>query len=221
MRKLIIFLVVIIVVVVAADRVGDVVAERLVADNLQTSQHLQQRPDVSIDGIPFLTQFASGHYQHIEIDAQNVQVGSTDLYVSTLHADFHTVTVSRSFSKFAAKTANARATVNYAALTRLLHVQVRYAGGGRLQLTKKFPVIGRETVTFKASYANGALRFGQGAINGAGKIGSKVESVLSDYFNVRTSLGRFPFNVKVQRLAVTASGLLITLAGRSLVYNNS
>ena len=60
---------------------------RLQKVSLQTSQGLQQRPDVSIDGIPFLTQFASGHYQHIEVDSQDVRVGSSALYLSDLDID--------------------------------------------------------------------------------------------------------------------------------------
>ena len=77
MRKLIIFVVVVVVLLIAADRIGDVVAERVTADTLQSSQHLQQRPDVSIDGFPFLTQFATGHYQHVLIRTQDLRIGST------------------------------------------------------------------------------------------------------------------------------------------------
>ena len=220
MRKLIIFLIVIALVVVVADRGGDLVADRITADTLQSSQHLQQRPDVTIDGVPFLTQFATGHYQHVEIDAQNVRVGSTPLYLSTLHADFRTVTVSRSFDDFKAETATARGTVNYTGLSRLLKVRVRYAGNGRLSVTKKLPVIGKKTITFKARYANGVLRFGQGAVNGAGHLGSEVSSFLNRYFGIKTSLRKFPFDVRVRSVSVNATGLQFALAGRNLAYKN-
>lgn len=221
MRKLIIFLVVIAVLLVVVDRGGDLVAERITGDNLQTSQHLQQRPDVSIDGVPFLTQFASGHYQHVEISAIDLRVGKTPLYLSQLHADFRTVTVSRRFDDFRARTASANAAVDYADLSRLLDVTVHYGGKGRIALTRKLPLIGKKTVTFKASYANGALRFGKAAINGAGSLGSEVSSALKRYLNVDTSLRKFPFDVRVRSIRVDAGGLEFALTGRKLHYRST
>ena len=102
----------------------------------------------------------------------------------------------------------------------LLHVRVRYAGKSRLEFSKKLPVVGRKTVTFKASYANGVLRFGKTAINGLGRFGDEVQSFLDRYLGVRTSLRDIPFDIKVRSLAVNASGLQIGLAGRNVSYSD-
>ncbi|MBE7187405.1 DUF2993 domain-containing protein [Jatrophihabitans endophyticus] len=220
MRKLIVFVVVVAVLLVVVDRVGDFVAERIVADNLQSSQHLQQRPDVTIDGVPFVTQFVSGHYQHVEIDASDVRVGSTPLALSTLHTDFRTVSVSHNFQTFSARTASATATVDFAGLSRLLKVHVHYGGHGRIALSKKLPVIGRKTVTFAARYANGVLRFGGAAVNGLGHLGHEVASALSHYLDIRTPLRTFPFHIRVRSIRVDSSGLQLTLTGRNLHYRN-
>ena len=150
-----------------------------------------------------------------------MRIGSTTLYLSHLHADFRTVSVSHSFHDFRARTATARGTVDFAGLSRLLHVTVHYGGHGTIALTKKLPVLGKRTLTFKASYANGALRFGKAAVAGAQHLGQQVTSLLKHYLDVRTPLRRFPFDVRVRSVRVDAGGLEFALAGRNLAYRNS
>ena len=67
MRRLLIALVVLAGLLVAADRVGVVLAERALADQIRTELALQQTPDVSIRGIPFLTQAIRGRYQEVRV----------------------------------------------------------------------------------------------------------------------------------------------------------
>ncbi len=72
-RVLLIVLLVFVVLLIAADRIGVVIAERTVAT--QTQKHLAAqgvtvsgKPSVDINGFPFLTQVAAGHYDKIDID---------------------------------------------------------------------------------------------------------------------------------------------------------
>ena len=63
-------LVLVLGLVVAADRVGEHVAEGLLAD--QVSRELGVRPDVEIGGVPFLTQALTGHYRDLRLTAPRV-----------------------------------------------------------------------------------------------------------------------------------------------------
>ena len=95
---------------------------------------------------------------------------------------------------------------------------MRYGGDGHLALTKKLPLIGTKTVRFEATYANGALRFGQAAVNGLGHLGQEAGSVLDRYFDIKTPLRRFPCDVGVRSIRVDAGGLEFALAGRNLKF---
>ncbi|TDC56857.1 DUF2993 domain-containing protein [Actinomadura sp. KC345] len=68
MRKvLVVLLILVIVGVIAADRIGVRVAEDRIAQEVAAQSDLTQRPDVTIHGIPFLTQVIGGEYDHIEL----------------------------------------------------------------------------------------------------------------------------------------------------------
>src|SRR3954464_5188644 len=66
-KALLTLIVVVLLLLVAADRVAWYVAEKGVAQAVQDSEKLDKRPDVSIGGIPFLTQAWSGLYQDVTV----------------------------------------------------------------------------------------------------------------------------------------------------------
>ncbi|MBO0690723.1 MAG: DUF2993 domain-containing protein, partial [Candidatus Dormibacteraeota bacterium] len=70
MRKVVVAVVVVVLVVavlVAADRIGANVAAGQISSNLQSQLRLPQQPTTQIQGEPFLTQWASGHYDEIDV----------------------------------------------------------------------------------------------------------------------------------------------------------
>src|SRR5256885_4227247 len=89
--------VVLLVLLLIADRVGVAVAERVAGDTLESSEHLNSRPDVDIAGFPFLTQVATGNYDKITVTADDVTVGQQIhlLEISRLVVVLHDLTVSR------------------------------------------------------------------------------------------------------------------------------
>jgi hypothetical protein len=91
MRRLLIVLVVLAALLVAADRVGVVVAQNRLASQIQQQLTLDRKPDVSIRGIPFLTQAISGTYKDIrvqlpDVDAGDVQNIAIDARLQDAHA---------------------------------------------------------------------------------------------------------------------------------------
>jgi hypothetical protein len=75
MRRLLIVLVVLAALLVAADRVGVVVAQNRLASEIEQQLDLDRKPDVSIRGIPFLTQAISGKYKDIRVQLPDVDAG--------------------------------------------------------------------------------------------------------------------------------------------------
>jgi DUF2993 family protein len=83
MRRLLIVLVVLAALLVAADRIGVVVAQNRMASEIQQQLDLDAKPDVSIRGIPFLTQAIRGTYKDIRVQLPDVDAGDVqDLSVN-------------------------------------------------------------------------------------------------------------------------------------------
>jgi hypothetical protein len=216
---------VILALVVVADRVGAYVAERIAGDTIQSSQHLSSRPDVSIDDLPFLTQFASGNYGQVTVTAHNVPVGvaSRHLDISQVAVVLHNVHVAHDFSSVHAQTATASATVTYADLGKALGIPVHYSGNGRIVAGDKITILGRTvnaTVSATPRLVNGALRFASPTINGIGQLGGSVVSALNNAFDLRVPLTGIPFDVSVRSLQATSQGVQIQLSGANLSYSS-
>jgi hypothetical protein len=75
MRRLLVVLVVLAALLVAADRIGVAVAQNRLASEIEQQLNLDRKPDVSIRGIPFLTQAISGKYKDIRVQLPDVDAG--------------------------------------------------------------------------------------------------------------------------------------------------
>jgi LmeA-like phospholipid-binding len=84
-RFLIVVLIFVIGVLVLLDRLGSYVAADLLAGKVQHAEHLAARPQVSINGFPFVTQALSGRYRDIEVVAENLTVNGVPVTTLTVH----------------------------------------------------------------------------------------------------------------------------------------
>ena len=223
LRVLLIVLLVLAVVLVVLDRVGVYVAERYAADTIQNSQHLNKRPDVDVEGFPFLTQLASGSFDQISVTAHDVPLGQspTVLDLSRMRVTLDHVDVARDLSTVHATDAHATATATYAELSKTLGIDVTYDGDGRIKAAKDITLLGQTVsaaITARPSLVNGALGFGTPVINGLSGLSSAVVAAVQKIFRLRVPLGGVPFGVQVRSLAVTAAGVVIQFAGRDLTY---
>ena len=221
MRKLFWFLVVVVVLALALDRGGDYAAEHLVASNLQKAAKLSQQPDVSIAGFPFLTQFASGHYDQVTASADDVPVGdgSNATTLSRITFTFRDVTTNRDFSRFTARSGSARATLSYPELSKLVDTTVTYAGDGKVKATKKFTALGASispSITVEPSFVDGALEFTNASL--AADVPSRVADVLQKVFDVDVPLSDLPLNTRVKSLTAGPVGIRLALTGQDLNY---
>jgi hypothetical protein len=107
-RLMITFLVLLLIIVgalVVADRVGASYAERVIGDRvaqqLTDQQATAEKPDVTIEGVPFLTQVLDGKYQEIKIllndftgpagNGKNIKMAQLDIRAKDVSAPLDTI----------------------------------------------------------------------------------------------------------------------------------
>ncbi|GAA3174281.1 DUF2993 domain-containing protein [Streptomyces virens] len=120
MRALRILLVIVVVlggIFVIVDRVAVNLAESEAADRLKANEGLQDIPDVSIEGFPFLTQLAGGTLDEVRVGIRDYEAGTGDgtgkIRIDDLRADMKGVDFSSDFSSAVADSATGTATVAY------------------------------------------------------------------------------------------------------------
>ena len=233
MRALLTLIVVVALLLVAADRVAWYVAERGVATAIQQSEDLPQRPDVSINGVPFLTQAWRGRYRDVDVAfrdvpaADGVTVESLDAHLTGVHVPLRDV-LNRSVERTPVDQAAATGRVTFAALdaasarqipsSRLI---VRYGPGSapdRLSLTG--------TYTTRA----GAIRL-RGETRLTARNGSLVATLVPESLNVpvvvRATVARLlgvtyelpelPFGFQVRSVTVAEDGVTVSAAAENVV----
>jgi hypothetical protein len=219
MRKLTIALAVLAGLLVGADRVSLFFAERTVGDTIQSSQHLQNRPDVDIAGFPFLTQLAARKLDEVTVTAHDVPLGNdaNALRVSVVRADMHEVRIDFVLDRATVGTGTATALITYAELTRHLGVRLRYAGDGRVRASVPVSLGGHAVdvgVTARPDLVNGSLAFG-GTSRDSG-VPVDLLARLADALGAPIDLTGIPFGLRLQGLHADAAGVTVQLSGRNV-----
>ncbi|MGW6918787.1 LmeA family phospholipid-binding protein [Kitasatospora sp. NPDC054939] len=155
---------------VGADRIAVGVAEGEAADRLVKSGRMSERPDVSIEGFPFLTQALSMKLDDVRISSNGLTVGNGTRQVAlqSFTAKLSGVSVSDSFSSATVDKGSGSGLIGYADLSQLMPPASRLLSGGRL------PVGGgtRPTLSYagpgKIKAALGPLEIGEGTLKSQG-----------------------------------------------------
>jgi hypothetical protein len=228
LTTLLVLLVVLAVLVVVADRVALLVAEQQIGKRVQSSQDLDRRPSVDIEGFPFLTQVLANHYPTVHLTAQDLMVGGSghQVRLADLNARLHDVRTIDNFSGASVETADGTAVLSYAELSRALGVKIGYAGGGRVQATSSVEVLG-QTVTGTASAEVGVaggdeLTFSSvrvGVPQGGVSVPEEVTDQLSSLFKNKLSLRGLPFHLRIQRLVADEDGVQLSATARGLTLS--
>lgn len=224
-RRLLIALLVLLALLIAADRIAVTVADRAAADTLQRSQHLPQRPSVSIGGFPFLTQLVAGNFDHIHVRADDVRTTAAgrSVRIGQLDVTLRHVTVSRDFRSATSRFSTATATIGYRDLSQVLGVQLGYAGDGRVSATASagviegVPVAG--TATAAVHVSGDTLVFSAVRVSVAGQqVPPAAASYFTSIFGTSVPLTGLPFGVHVQSVTAGTHGVAITLTAAGLTY---
>jgi hypothetical protein len=220
---LLVVLLVLVGLVVAADRIALGIAEDKAASALQSSQNLPHKPDVTVDGFPFLTQLLASKFGEIEVTADDVPVGNNTLDIQRVTVDLHDVTVSGNYSTVHADTATAQGKIAYDELSRVLKTPVHAGDNGRLVARPTVHLLGQTfhgtiSAQVHASSARG-ISFSDPRVSVGGvQLPQAVARAFARVFARTISLAGLPFRVRVTGADVTSSGLVIQLTGRNLTY---
>jgi hypothetical protein len=201
MRTAVLAVVVLVVLLVVGDRVGAAVAEGVVADTLQTSQHLPSQPEVDISGFPFLSQLIARDFDQITVVARDVPIAGSaaGLRFSQVTAVMSDVKVDFSLDRVTIGTGTAIAVIGYADLSKELGADVSYAGHGDVKVSKTVTIAGHSFspgVTVSPMLVGGALAL----------------------FGTSVPLDRIPFELQLQSVTAVPAGIAITLRGRNITF---
>jgi hypothetical protein len=226
-RILLILLGLVIVLLVVADRVGAVVAGHVLADKIQTDEHLANRPDVHVGGVPFLTQAFAGKYSDVTVTAHNLQVD--DVPVSKLVAHLHGAhipfgkAVSGNVHRVPIDRTDGTVTVTYADIDRYLadkHLTVGPGSNGTVAVTAEANA-GGTPLTAKGT---GAVSVSGNVVHVtvtkvSGGVGS-VQGSVNTAVGFSLPLTGLPFQISLAHVTVTSAGLVATGTVHHLVLGS-
>jgi len=204
---------VIVLLLVAADRAANAYTEDQMASQVQSSLALSGKPQVTIQGFPFLTQLAARDFRTVDINATNETAGTAgQLEIASLTATLHGMHIhglkSATVDQFSAS-----ALVTFTALAK--------AGGipQGIQLSADGPN------RVKADISIGPLSdtaVAQVTQTGASQVNIKIIdaggiplSLLGSATNFNITIPKLPAGVSIQSVSVTQQGLRIIASGHN------
>ena len=226
MRRLLVTVLVLGVLAVGADRFAANQAESLIAR--QVEQEIGQRPAVHVRGTPFLTQFADGSYDGVDLTADDVQ--RAGIRVERLEVRLRGLTLppgdvlGGQVDEVPAERADAVALISYAELTSRVAdrgLSVSPAGDGRIRVTGRVEVLGR---TVEASAVSIARVEGDDVVvtaesyeTGLDIANELLTGAIGGRFDFTFSLGDLPFGARLTGLLAGPEGVRASATARDVV----
>jgi hypothetical protein len=236
---LLIFLLIILAVV---DRFGAAYAERVISDRVAEQVANQKatadKPDVTVEGVPFLTQVVKGEYREIKIELRNFSGpagnGSTirmpllDVRAQDVRAPLETLRTRQ--GDIIATTVTGTGTMDYATVAELIDEEgVKLAEkDGKLAVTAPLRVLNQQVTingTANLEVAGGnvvRVRFDEVAADGLPDL-PIVQNILSNYarqISVDIKVPELPLKMVVQKVQPTPAGLAVTAGGKEVPLNS-
>ena len=224
--KLVWTLVVLVALVVAADRIGVVVAQRAVAS--QVEKEFSERPDVSIEGFPFLTQALGGRYSSVRVSGRDLSAGGErlsefDATLSGLELPLSDA-LSGSVSAVPVDRLSARVVLSYDDLQRRLRDRrLALAPGpdGLLRVTGSVTVLGRK---LSASALSSVAVSGTNVVvtarrfeTGAGPADRVLTAALGKRLDFTARIGQLPYGLRLTGVQIRPEGVVATAAAQDAV----
>jgi hypothetical protein len=206
---LIITLVVLLVLLFVGDQVAKAVAQNQIAQKIESSG-LNTKPSVKIEGWPFLTQIASRDLKAIDISANNVTAGGSQVPVN-FTARASGVHLNSSFNGGTVDQINGSATVTFAAIAKVIPIPGLTLspdpakGPDAVQLNTD---VGGATGTIKQTSTN-VITLQLGSLTGlAGLLSGLTGSNVAQSYTI--DIPKLPAGLVVRSVAVTSQGIVAT-----------
>jgi hypothetical protein len=226
LRTVIIVLIVLLGLLVAADFAARAFAQNKMASEIQ-QQGFPKKPDVSIQGFPFLTQVASRDFKNIQVSSSNITEGP--LLIQSIHATMSGVHVNSSFQSGTIDHVNGTMTVTFPALANAMTSQAGALGslvGSGLTLSDAGNNEVKTSLNLLGGLASGTAvwkvtRTGQKDIHvqlvSSSGIGSAALSGISD---ITVPLPALPLGMTIQSINVTPTGLVAVVTGHNVSFGS-
>ncbi|MDR8407238.1 DUF2993 domain-containing protein [Nonomuraea sp. 3-1Str] len=217
MRKLLVFLIVLGVLLAVVDRVAVAGVERDLSNRIAASADLDRQPEVSIEGIPFLTQAVSGRYPEVRFDLGTLTYGGVP--VKNLQGVAYDVTapladVIQNRADVRAGRLTVRGTLTRATIDKYAPKGVKISGNGSRLVASGEVAVGVTKVKFDAEMqvevADGGILLRAQKIEGVPDTLAKLVSYTIPF------KGDLPFDVKVTGVRNVADGLEFTAEARDV-----
>jgi hypothetical protein len=224
LRIVLIVLIVLIALLVAADFAARAFAENKAASEIQ-QQGFPKKPNVDIEGFPFLTQVAAKHFNDIQISASNVPEGPLD--IASIDASLKNVHIDGAFSGGTIDSLNGTATITFTALTNAMTAEagplgqlanagltLSDAGPDEVKATLNVVVISGTPVWRVTRTSGGGIHLQLVSTGGL------PSALLSPVRSVTVPLPKLPLGLTIQSISVNSSGLTGTLTGQDVSFGS-
>ena len=224
LRTTIIVLVILIGLLVALDFGARAFAESKVASEIQ-QQGFPKKPNVSIEGFPFLTQVISRDFKDVNISSSNITEGP--LLIQSINATMNGVHVNSSFNGGSVDSLNGTLSVTFAALANAMTSQaggLASLGGAGLTLSQAGTDEVKATLNLVITSGTAVWRVSR---TSSGDISIQLvsstgltSSLLSGLGNITIPLPHLPLGLTIQSVSVTSSGLVGTVTGHDVSFGS-
>ena len=238
---LLVLLIILAAILAVVDRIGASYAERVISDRVAeqvADQDAQSaKPDVTVEGVPFLTQVVAGKYEEIKIllrdfsgpagNGKTIKMPVLDIRAKDVRAPLDTLRSGR--GDIIATTVTGAGTIDYATLAQLSGEDgVKLAEkDGKLAVTAPLTVLNQKVTingTANIEVASGnvvRVRFEQVTAEGLPNV-PLVDTALNNYarsLSVDLKVPALPLKLKVEKVQPTPAGLVVTAGAKEVPLN--
>jgi LmeA-like phospholipid-binding len=211
---LIITLVVVLALLVIADRAAAAYAENKMATQIQ-KQGFSSKPNVSIEGFPFLTQVIGHDLHNVTISSAGVKEGPVD--ITNINADLQGVHLNSSFSGGTIDHVSGTALITFGDLLGASgdgpNVTVTAVHGDEVTFNVDLAVISGSATARVTQVGNNKIHV---QVISADGLPTSLLGSLADFTVTVPSL---PLNMTVQSVKVSAQGVLIHVTGDNVSFS--
>ncbi len=232
MVTLLITLVVIAGVLVIGDRVAAAFAQSQAADFLVVHAPFDEKPKVTVHGVPFLTQAIRGKYDDIEVAGGGLQLG--EIRGASLDAHLHGVHLAltdifhQDVHQLDVDSADGDVTLPYSELARVSNVSgltlADDEGNIKVTLSSSVPLLGTVQLsgTADATVSGSSVRLKIVTLTALGvSIPAAVLSQLSSAIQVPITIPALPYGLKITSVGAAAAGVVVHGAATDVVLQGT
>jgi len=207
-------LIVIILVLVIGDRAANAYTEDQMASQIKSSLDLSGKPDVAIQGFPFLTQLAARDFRTVNISASNDSAGpGGQLEIASLTATLHGMHI-HGFNSATVDQFNASALITFTALANAGGVSsegitLAPDGPNKIKASIDLGPLGSQSADVQVTQT------GPGQINIKLISADGITSDILGNLNFNVNIPKLPAGVSIKSISITQQGLRISVAGQN------